>query len=72
MQLGQATQALGAPTAFSQAGTGVQTAYEEEEDEGSNVVVNVLSIVAFVASLALLALQAMTTVAWEGWAVLFE
>ena len=71
MQLGQATQALGAPTALSQTHTALQTA-TRKSGRRQRCVVNVLSIVAFVASLALLALQAMTTTAWEGWAVLFE
>ena len=72
VQLGQATQALGAPTALSRTSPSLQTAYEDEEEEAPDKVAIALSIVAFVGSLAVLGFQAMTTSAWEGWGQLFN
>jgi hypothetical protein len=64
VQLGSATQALGAPTALSatQAAT-IQTAVEEDDEE-SDTLAGVLSIVAFVLALAVLSLQLMTAMKW--------
>ena len=64
VQLGSATQALGAPTALgaTQAAT-IQTA-AEEGSEKSDTVAGVLSLVAFIIALAVLGLQLMTTNQW--------
>ena len=72
VQLGQATQALGAPTGLSRTSPSLQTAYEEEEEEAPDKVAIALSGVAFALSLVLLAFQAMTTSAWDGWGQLFS
>jgi hypothetical protein len=72
VQLGKATQALGAPTALSQTQVGLQTAYEEEEEEAPDKTVIALSVVGFVAAIVVMAFQAMATTAWDGWGVLFD
>lgn len=82
VQLGSATQALGAPTALSatQAAT-IQTAADDEEEE-NELVPGILSLVAFIAALAVLGIQVMATSQWvskedpvnnaSGWNKLFE
>ena len=82
VQLGSATQALGAPTALSanQAAT-IQTAVEDE-DEGNSTLTGILSLVAFLIALVVLGLQLKTTAKWvdqeepvkngSGWNALFE
>lgn len=72
VQLGQATQGLGAPSAIGKGSPSLQTAYDEEEEEAPDKAAIALSIVAFIGSLAVLGLQAMTTSAWEGWGKLFN
>ncbi len=72
VQLGQATQALGAPTALGRTSASLQTAYEEEAEEAPDRVAILLSVIAFIGSLAVLGFQAMTTSAWEGWDKLFN
>ncbi|MEO1834846.1 MAG: hypothetical protein ABGZ49_05065, partial [Akkermansiaceae bacterium] len=79
VQLGSATQALGAPTGL-QVST-IQTAVEEEDEENSTLT-GILSLVAFLIALAVLSLQLMTTAKWvdpeepvkngSGWNALFE
>ncbi|MBL47342.1 MAG: hypothetical protein CMP28_00095 [Roseibacillus sp.] len=81
VQLGAATQALGAPTALgaTQAAT-LQTAVDEEEKP--DTVAGVLSLVAFLVALAVLGLQLMTASKWvseeppvsnsSGWNALLE
>lgn len=81
VQLGSATQALGAPTALSvKTGATIHAAVEDEE-ESSDTLPNVLSIVAFVVALAVLGLQLMTSLKWtdvadpvegKGFSQLFE
>ena len=80
VQLGSATQALGAPTALSAAGATIHTAVEDE-DEGTDTVAGYLSLVAFLFALAVLGLQLSTTAKWvdtddpvngAGWNALFE
>jgi hypothetical protein len=64
VQLGSATQALGAPTALSATqGASIQTAVDDDDEENETVA-NVLSIVAFVIALAVLALQLTTAMKW--------
>jgi hypothetical protein len=63
VQLGSATQALGAPTALSAHSATIQTAVDDDEEE-SETLANVLSIVAFVLALAVLGLQLTTAMAW--------
>ncbi len=82
VQLGSATQALGAPTALgaTQAAT-IQTG-GDEVNEKSDTVAGVLSLVAFLIALAVLGLQLMTTDKWvseedpvnngSGWNALLE
>lgn len=72
VQLGGATQALGAPTALSQTQVGLQTGYEEEEEEAPDKVEIALSVVGFVMALTVLTFQIMATSAWEGWGALFN
>lgn len=81
VQLGSATQALGAPTALSATQATIQTAVDDE-DEKSDTVAGVLSLVAFLIALVVLGLQLMTTGKWidaeepvkhpTGWNALFE
>ena len=80
VQLGSATQALGAPTALSATQATIQTAVDEEGDDNDKVA-GILSLVAFVVALAVLGLQLMTTSKWvdeadpvngPGWNALFE
>ena len=79
VQLGSATQALGAPTALSAAGATIQTAVEEETE--TDPVAGYLSMVAFLFALAVLGLQLSTAGKWvdedepvngAGWNALFE
>ena len=80
VQLGSATQALGAPTALS-AGP-IASLQAEEPEEQSSTVANILSIVAFVIALGVLGLQLYTTSKWvskedpvnhpTGWNALIE
>jgi hypothetical protein len=80
VQLGSATQALGAPTALSATAAQIQTAVEDE-DEGTDTVAGYLSLVAFLFALAVLGLQLSTAGKWvdeaepvngAGWNALFE
>jgi hypothetical protein len=68
MALPKATVQLQAPTAplgstFASSTPSMATE-DEEEEEGSNVVTNVLSIVGFVAALVVLSFQIMTANVW--------
>ena len=82
VQLGAATQALGAPTALSVGQAGALQTAGAGEDEESDTLSNILSIVAFVFALAVLGLQLSTTSKWvskadpvnhpTGWEALIE
>lgn len=64
VQLGSATQALGAPTALSATHAATIHTTVEDDEEESETLPNVLSIVAFVLALGVLGLQLMTTMKW--------
>jgi len=82
VQLGAATQALGAPTALSVGQAAALQTAGAGEDEESDTLSNILSIVAFVFALAVLGLQLSTTSKWvsqadpvnhpSGWNALIE
>ncbi len=81
VQLGAATQALGAPTALSVGQAAALQTAGAGEDEESDTLSNILSIVAFVFALAVLGLQLSTTNKWvneedpvngPGWSALIE
>ena len=82
VQLGAATQALGAPTALSVGQAAALVTAGAGEDEESDTLSNILSIVAFVFALAVLGLQLSTTSKWvsqadpvnhpSGWNALIE
>ena len=81
VQLGAATQALGAPTALSVGQAAALQTAGAGEDEESDTLSNILSIVAFVFALAVLGLQLSTTSKWvneadpvngPGWSALIE
>lgn len=82
VQLGAATQALGAPTALSVGQAAALQTAGAGEDEESDTLSNILSIVAFVFALAVLGLQLSTTSKWvskddpvnhpTGWEALIE
>ena len=81
VQLGAATQALGAPTALSAGQAATLHTAGAGEDEEPDTLANILSIVAFVFALAVLGLQLSTTSKWvnypdsdkgPGWGALIE
>jgi len=81
VQLGAATQALGAPTALSAGQAATLHTAGAGEDEEPDTLANILSIVAFVFALAVLGLQLSTTSMWvnypdpdngPGWGALIE
>lgn len=82
VQLGAATQALGAPTALSAGQAATLHTAGAGEDEEPDTLANILSIVAFVFALAVLGLQLSTTSKWvsqeepvnhpSGWNALIE
>ncbi|MEE3179256.1 MAG: hypothetical protein VX317_06205 [Verrucomicrobiota bacterium] len=82
VQLGAATQALGAPTALSAGQAATLHTAGAGEDEEPDTLANILSIVAFVFALAVLGLQLSTTSKWvsqedpvnhpTGWDALIE
>ena len=81
VQLGSATQALGAPTGLASGRPSLQTAGADEE-EAPDKLSDILSVLAFVLALAVLTLQLMTTAKWvdkedpvnhpSGWNALVE
>ena len=82
VQLGAATQALGAPTALSAGQAATLHTAGAGEDEEPDTLANILSIVAFVFALVVLGLQLATTSKWvskedpvkhpSGWNALIE
>ena len=82
VQLGSATQALGAPTALSAGQASSLHTAGAEEEEAPDKASDILSILAFGFALAVLVLQLMTTGAWvkkedpvnhkTGWNALIE
>ncbi len=81
VQLGSATQALGAPSALAAGPPSLQTSGADEEEE-TDTISTILSGVAFAIALVVLVLQLMTTAEWvkeeepvgnqSGWNALFE
>ncbi|MBG68883.1 MAG: hypothetical protein CMN06_01965 [Roseibacillus sp.] len=81
VQLGSATQALGAPSAIAAGPPSLQTSFADEE-EAPDTASTILSGVAFAIALVVLVLQLMTTAEWvskedpvnseSGWNALFE
>lgn len=82
VKLGSATQGLGTPTGLSAGQPNIQTAADDDDDEGSDTVATALSVGAFVLALVVLFLQFSATSQWvsqddpvnneSGWNALFE